>query len=405
MTFLNSLSDGKKMTDKVFKAAVKANEAKIKHGSENVVDATLGTLFDETETFCAFDSVWEPYKSISNIQKAKYAGGIPGNPSYLTTVYKWLFKDLTLHTKIVATPGGAGAVSATIHNILDPGQILLKPSLGWGPYNTMATEHGVKAVDYNLFSDDGFDIDNFKQKLANVMAKQGKVLAIINDPCHNPSGYTMTEDEWDEILTYVDMLAQRGPIIILQDIAYIDFSTNPDWKKHFKKYQNLSDNIMVVIAFSLSKTLTAYGARVGAAIAITSNQKELDKWHDAMVYTARSTWSTINNSMMTLFAKLYNDKSLYDAYLNEKSKYVSLLKERADIFIKEADQENLPYYPFVEGFFVTLRIDNADKEAIYKRLQDNNIFTVQVNNGLRIALCSVSKNKLKGLAKKIKACL
>ena len=124
-----------------------------------------------------------------------------------------------------------------------------------------------------------------------------------------------------------------------------------------------------------------------------------------MVYTARSTWSTINNSMMTLFANIYQDKALYDAYLKEKNGYVELLKERADIFISEADDVGLSYYPFKEGFFVTLKIDNADKEAIYQRLQENNIFTVQVNNGLRIALCSVSKEKLKGLAKKIKACL
>ena len=36
------------------------------------------------------------------------------------------------------------------------------------------------------------------------------------------------------------------------------------------------------------------------------------------------------------------------------------------------------------------------------KLQKNNIFTVEVEGGLRIAICSVPKRKLVGLAKRIK---
>jgi len=53
--FLSNNSDGKKMVDKVFKAAVACNEAKKIHG-DIVVDATLGTIFDEHGTFVAYDS-------------------------------------------------------------------------------------------------------------------------------------------------------------------------------------------------------------------------------------------------------------------------------------------------------------------------------------------------------------
>ncbi len=91
MAFLNTLSDGKKMVDKVFKAAIKAKEAKAKYGDDAVVDATLGTLFDEEGTFVAFDSVWKPFEKIDKIQKAKYAAGIQGNPRYRESVHKWLF--------------------------------------------------------------------------------------------------------------------------------------------------------------------------------------------------------------------------------------------------------------------------------------------------------------------------
>lgn len=406
MAFLNKQSDGKMMVDKVFKAAIKAKEAKEKYGDENVVDATLGTLFDEEGTFVAFDSVWGPYEQIDKIQKAKYAASIQGNPRFREAVYNWLFGDLDekIECEILATPGGAGAISSTMKNILNSGDTVIKPSQGWGPYKTMAQEFGLTLTSYNMFKDGGFDVEDFKTTCTNVMEKQGKVLAIINDPCHNPTGYTMSSNEWDQVIEFVNELSQTGPFVILNDIAYVDFNTKgASWKKHFKKYTKLNDNAMAIIAFSTSKTLTAYGARAGAAVAITSNKEELQKFINAGIYSARSIWSTVNNSAMELFATVTQTEELCAKYMTEKQQYVHLLKERADIFVSECHEVKLDIYPFVEGFFVTIKVqDNLEKEALNLRLQKNNIFTVEVDGGLRVAICSVPKRKLKGLAQRIK---
>lgn len=403
MAFLNHQSDGKKMIDKVFKAAVKAKEAKLQFGDEKVVDATLGTLFNEQGVFVAFDSVWNPYNKIDNIQKAKYASSIQGNPSYRKAVYEWLFGTEDIPCEIVVTPGGAGAVSSTLKNMLDPGQTVIKPSLAWGPYITMAHEFGLTTTNYNLFNNQQFDIVSFKQTCQDVMEQQGKVLAIINDPCHNPSGYTMTTQEWDELLQFVNELSEKGPVILLHDIAYVDFSTNPTWKNHLLKYKTLSDNVLVVIAFSLSKTFTAYGARVGAAVAITNNKEELDKFKDAEIYSARSIWSTVNNSVMELFPLIVNHPQYRLSYMDEKQSYINLIQERANIFVTESAEVGLELYPYKEGFFATIKMpSNELKEQYNLLLQQELIFTVEVDLGLRVALCSVPKHKLKGLAQRIK---
>ncbi len=403
MAFLNSISDGKKMVDKVFKAAVKAREAKEKYGDDAVVDATLGTLFNEDGVFVAFDNVWGPYEKIDKIEKARYAKSIQGNPLYRDAVYKWLFGEEEMPCEIVVSPGGAGAISSTMHNVLNPGQTVIKPSQGWGPYKTMAKEFDLKLGSYNMFKDGKFDISDFKKTLTDIMSKEGKAFAIINDPCHNPTGYTMSSDEWDQVIDFVNELSTEGPVIILNDIAYVDYCTNPSWKDHFIKYKSLAENVLVVIAFSLSKTFTAYGARIGASIAITNNKDELAKFKDAGIYSARSIWSTCNNSVMELFAQITTDETLYSNYINEKQYYIELLKDRAKIFINESKEVNLELYPFVEGFFATIKVqDNEEKEKLNLKLQENNIFTVEVDGGLRVALCSVPKRKLRGLAKKIK---
>ncbi|AIO18918.1 Aromatic-amino-acid aminotransferase [Candidatus Izimaplasma bacterium HR1] len=406
MSFLNNHSDGKKMVDKVFKAAIKAKEAKDKFGDDEVVDATLGTLFDEDGIFVAYDSVWGPYDQLDKVEKGRYARSIQGNPLYRDAVYKWLFGENEMPAEIIVSPGGAGAVSATMHNVLNPGDTVIKPSQGWGPYKTMANEFELKLDSYNLFKDGAFDIADFKDTLTKYMNIQGKVLAIINDPCHNPTGYTMSSDEWDQVLDFLNELSKQGPVVIINDIAYVDYSTDPSWKDHFLKYRNLAENVMIVITFSLSKTFTAYGARVGASVVVSSNKEELAKYKDAAIYSARSIWSTCNNSVMELFAKITTDETLYTNYINEKQYYIELLKERSRIFINECASEEIELYPFKEGFFATLKVvDDNEKEALNLRLQKSNIFTVEVDGGLRVALCSVPKRKLRGLARKIKKCM
>jgi len=404
-TFLNSNSHGKKMVDKVFKAAVACNEAKKIYG-DVVVDATLGTLFDEDGVFVAFDSVWGIYDTIDKIQKAKYASSIQGNPEFRLSVYNWLFGDLdeNINCEIIATPGGAGAISSTMKNVLSVGETVIKPSQGWGPYNTMAAEFGLNITSYNMFKGNSFDIEDFKTVLTDIMNKEGKVLVIINDPCHNPTGYTLSEDEWDDIIEFSNLLSKQGPVIILNDIAYVDYNIKGNsWKQGFKRFNKLTENVMVVIAFSTSKTMTAYGARTGAQIVITKDQKQLEMFKDAGIYSARSIWSTVNNSAMRLFSEIMDNEENKNAFLKEKQYYVDLLKERSDIFVNEAIECGLPIYPYKEGFFVTVRIkDNNNRDAFNLTHQENNIYTVVVDGGLRIAICSVPKRKLKGLAARIK---
>lgn len=402
--FLNKLSDGKVMVDKVFKAAIACNVDKEIYG-DVVVDATLGTLFDEDGIFVAFDSVWKTYETIDKIQKAKYASSIQGNPDFNETVYDWLFGglDIKVPCEIIASPGGAGAVSSTMKNVLNPGETVIKPNLGWGPYKTMALECNLSLTDYNMFKGNGFDIEDFKSTLTSVMKKQGRVLAIINDPCHNPSGYTMTGNEWDQVIEFINKLSKQGPVIILNDIAYADYTNNGSaWKKHFERYNNISENVMIVIAFSCSKTLTAYGVRVGAQVVLTKDKNQLLAFKNASIYSARSIWSTVNNSAMKLFTKVINDDEIRESYLKEKQYYIDLLRDRAAIFVSEAKEVGLEIYPHVEGFFVTIKItNNEEKVALNNRLQEHHIFTVEVDGGLRIAICSVPKRKLIGLAKRI----
>ena len=47
-------------------------------------------------------------------------------------------------------------------------------------------------------------------------------------------------------------------------------------------------------------------------------------------------------------------------------------------------------------------MDNTTRDIYHEALMKNHIYTVKVNKGIRVAVCSLSLDKIKGLAKKMK---
>ena len=95
-----------------------------------------------------------------------------------------------------------------------------------------------------------------------------------------------------------------------------------------------------------------------------------------------------------------------DEFNAEKAKYVDLLRQRCEVFKKEADECGLTYYPYKEGFFVTLKVEDDDLlTRFHEAMLAQDIYTIKVNKGIRVALCSLSVEKCQGLAFKMKEIL
>ena len=80
-----------------------------------------------------------------------------------------------------------------------------------------------------------------------------------------------------------------------------------------------------------------------------------------------------------------------------------MLKQRTDLFIRQAKDCGLELYQSADGFFVTIRVkDNEERDRIHERLVDHHIYTIKVNEGIRVGLCSTPLRIVDGLAEKIK---
>ncbi len=403
MRFVKEQVDLQPIVDTVFAIVAQAKQAKQDLGEEQVVDATIGSLYDENGKIVAFDSVFNTLKELPNEVMAAYAGSFTGNPSYRKQVYDWIVGDRSkLAHSVIATPGGTGAVSITISEMLDEGETLIVPEICWGSYNLMATMDNLKTKSYSLFEGDHFNITSFKSVCEEVMKEQKKVVVILNDPCHNPTGYSLSAEEWEQVVALLNELGKQGPVILLNDIAYIDFAyRGKAARDYIRTFDKISDNVFVVIAFSISKSMTSYGMRCGAAILLAQSQDSVREVEIVFEKAARAIWSNVNNSAMENFVTVIEQKK--EAYENEKDTYVKLLRERSSIFTSEADACGLSYYPYKEGFFVTLKVeDNALRDQFHEAMMKEHIYTVKVNKGIRVAVCSLPVQKCYGLAKRMK---
>lgn len=197
MSFVKQKVDTMPIEDTVFAIVKKAKEAKEAFGKEQVVDATIGSLYGEDGKLVAFDSVFASYDHIAKEVKAAYAGSFVGNESYRRQVYEWIVQPSgsTLAHSVIATPGGTGAVAMTLQEILDEGETVLLPEIAWGSYKLMAAMDNLKTETYSLFDGDHFDTKGFQRHCEEIVEKQKKLLVVINDPCHNPTGYSMSIEE------------------------------------------------------------------------------------------------------------------------------------------------------------------------------------------------------------------
>lgn len=381
--------------DPIFAISGRAKAAQKELGKENVMDATIGAIMDDEGNLLCFDSVYDVLKSLPNEKIAAYAP-IAGTPDFLTAVEKACFAQYrpSAYIKSIATPGGSGGLKIGVHNYTSEGDDILVGDWFWGPYKTI-TEEGKRGLrTFELFTQEGkFNIPEFEKAYTKLVEDQKRALTIINTPAHNPTGYSVSDQEWDQILDIFKKLAAKDPenkLILVVDTAYIDFAgTGTDQRKFFKKFENLPENIFVMVAFSMSKGYTMYGQRIGAIIGISSNEGVVEDFFYSASHAGRANWSNGNRGAMETLAVIDQSPEKLALYEKEKEACKILLQKRGAAFVKAAKEADLEILPYIDGFFVTMPYKNP--KALVEKLTEYNIYTVALGRGVRFAICAVDE--------------
>ena len=392
-----------RLEDAIFKVSGECKKAIEKFGKEKVINSTLGTLIDDDGNIIAFDSVYDTLKNMDKKDIASY-GAIEGDKDFLDLVIEKCFGKYKPNgfIKSVATAGGSGAVRHTFWTLSGRGDYVICPNWYWPAYATMCEEYDREFLTYEFLNENfEFNLEEFTKALDFSLEKKDRALCVFNSPANNPTGFSIEDSMWDKILKIINKRAVDGKYItILLDVAYIEFAGDGRQKKFFQKFGDLPENIITTVAYSMSKSYTAYGLRSGACIIISSSEKIANQAFDSMKHSNRAIWSNITHAGMNILVDLEKDEKKKKSYEEELEFYRIMLEKRAEAFVENAKEVGLITLPYFGGFFISIPCKNS--KEVSEKLKEKNMYIVANKEGLRFAVCAVSEEKCKISPKLIK---
>ncbi len=380
------------VADKVFALNGRAKAATAERGNDAVINAVIGALLDDNGDLVVMSSVVDAIRTLEPADYAEYAP-ITGTPAFKDAVKKALFGNFPPEgvVEVCATPGGTGSITSVVANYTEYGDSVLTHDWCWANYKNICVSQGRKLRTFRYFDEEGrFDAADLAKQLDAIAAEQDQVVLILNTPAHNPTGYALSLEDWDKIISIVNNA--KTNVVLFLDVAYIDYAGEDDEVRAFMpKLAELGSNVLTIYGYSASKTLTAYGMRCGAIVCVAPDAETADEFRRAAEYFARSTWSNCNRSAQVVMGKIYSDPELLAKVDAERRGYRDMLLERGRIFEETLNRNGVRCVPFSAGFFVTIACD--DPAAVSAKLEEQDVFALALPKGIRVSIASISKEK------------
>ncbi len=287
---------------------------------------------------------------------------------------------------------------------LDPGDAVLSPDLLWENYNLNWETRLEARFDYFPFFDaklTGFDLPAFTAGLARHRGR--KLVVSLNFP-NNPSGYTPTRAEMDGIAKALTAEAEKGTkLVVCVDDAYYGmfFDDACDRESIFGRLVRASSNLLAVKVDGATKEEFVWGLRVGFLTFGVKNgtpaaYKALE---DKTAGLIRAYISNVSNPGQSIVLKALGDPD----FRRQQAEKVAVLRARAAISAKESRKAEYAdcwdVYPFNSGYFMCVRLKDADAETVRGRaLEELGVGTIALGKrDLRIAFSSCADAQIPGV--------
>ena len=366
-----------------------------------VANATIGTTIIDGKP-AVLPSVQSFAPALSSGELVAYAP-TAGNPD-LRKKWKELMvkKNPGLEGKAtsnpVVVPGLTAGISYLSDLFVDANHPLLAANPSWDNYALVVeTRRGAELHTFNMFKNNGFDIDSFKAAMAEE-AKSGSVRVLLNFP-QNPSGYSPTNEEAKQIVAVVKELAEKGTkIIVWDDDAYFGLNYEKDIypQSLFAEFADLHENVLAVKIDGPTKEDFVWGFRCGF---LTFGGKGLnDEQYLALekklMGLIRSSVSCSSTPSQSISLKAFSDPKIEA----EKKAFRDILEARykkVRAFVDSHKSSVLEALPFNSGYFMSFHTKCDAEQLRLKILHEKQIGTISIDSStLRVAFSSVDESKI-----------
>jgi len=306
----------------------------------------------------------------------------------------------------VVTSGITHGVSILSDMWINPDDVIVLPDMMWGNYNmTFCVRNKARIINYKAYDENltRFNLESFEKVIQEQAEKHDKIITVLNFP-HNPTGYSLSLSEADQVAKILIDVAQKGTNVVAAcDDAYFGlfFEEQTSKESIFTKLAGADKRIVAVKLDGATKEDYVWGFRTGfITYGVAGNDADtllaLEKKSAGCI---RGNISNASHLSQTILLKSMADEN-YEVYKKEK---FDLLKNRAlkmkEVLKDPKYKDAFDVYPFNSGYFMCIRLKDVNAEALRLHLLENygtGLISIGDNN-IRVAFSCLEESDVETL--------
>jgi aspartate/methionine/tyrosine aminotransferase len=374
------------------------------------LNATIGIATEADDIMC-FNSVKSSIKDIPPRASLTYAPSF-GIPDLRKAWQASLFeKNPSLAGKTISLPivtcGITHGISIFADVWINPGDVVILPDMMWGNYNMiLGLRKGARIRSYPIFtSSGGFNVKAFEAVVRDEAQKNKKITVLLNFP-HNPTGYTATQQEGEQIVSILTDVAKNGNhVLAVTDDSYFGLFYEPETLKEslFAQMCGQDPRLLAVKLDGGTKENFVWGLRVGfITYGLEAKTNTLAAYDALEKKTAGGIRGNISNASH-LGQSIVLKSMQSEKFSAEKQDKFNILKQRANtvktVLSHKKYQDAWDVYPFNSGYFMCIRLKSVNAEKLRVHLLETygvGLISIGEDN-LRIAFSCLEEGDIQEL--------
>jgi aromatic-amino-acid transaminase len=275
------------------------------------VNLGVGVYYDDNGKLPLLKCVIEAERQMFEAPKARGYLPIDGIAAYDKAVQGLVFgADSAVVTggrvATVQAIGGTGGlkIGADFLKKVNPNATVLISDPSWENHRALFTNAGFTVGTYPYYDAENKGI-NFAGMIDALRAADAGTVLVLHACCHNPTGYDITDAQWDEV---VAVIKERNLVAFL-DMAYQGFGEGiAEDGAVIQKF--VAAGLDFFVSTSFSKSFSLYGERVGGLSVVCASKEECARVLSQLKITIRTNYSNPPTHGAQVVATVLNTPAL-----------------------------------------------------------------------------------------------
>ena len=251
----------------------------------------------------------------------------------------------------VQAVGGTGGhkIGADFLTKLNPNAKVLISDPSWENHKAIFTNAGFDVGTYAYYDAVNRKV-NFDGMLADLNAAAAGTVVVLHACCHNPTGYDITAEQWDQVIAAV----KAKNLVAFLDMAYQGFG-------HGLKEDGavigkfIAAGLNIFVSTSFSKSFSLYGERVGALSVVANDKEEAARVLSQLKIVIRTNYSNPPIHGGAVVAAVLGDPALraqWESELGEMRVRIKAMRQKLVDGLKAAGvQQDMSFITTQIGMF------------------------------------------------------